>query len=60
MALIVLLVFGSLIGPINDAISVAIPSLDDASATLLALVPLAIVIVILAMVLENRMDQGVY
>lgn len=59
MLLVVLLVFGSLIGDINTAITDLIPSLSTSEATLVQLLPLAVVIVILTAVVGGKMAKGI-
>jgi len=59
MLLIVLLVFGSLIGDINTAITNLIPELDTSTATLIQLLPFTIAIVILTAVIGGKMSKGI-
>lgn len=59
MLLVVLVVFGALIGDINTAISNLLPSLNTSEATLVQLFPLVIVIVILAALISGRIGSDV-
>lgn len=59
MLLVVLVVFGALIGDINTAITDLLPSLTTSEATLIQLLPLAIVIIILTAVVGGKMAKGI-
>ena len=58
MLLVVLVVFGALLPIINTSITTLLPELSTADATLIQLLPLAIVVVILASVVGGKLYRG--
>lgn len=59
MLLIVLVVYGALISDINTAITTLIPSLTTTEATLVQLLPLAVIVVIFTAVVSGKMSKGI-